>query len=232
MRPRFVSEHLHHKMAALLQSLLHGKLPRSLHWSDAVELIGHLGKVEALGGEDFAFVVGAHREFFKRPQTPEFGVEEMSRLRKFLKQAGSESAPIEYTQPCRMVVVVDHHAAHIFRDLGESRPKAEVTIEPYDPHHFHHHLVHRKEAHYQGDRVPEEAAFYEEVAAALVPANEIVLIGHGTGKSSAVVVLVEYLKKHHIDVSRRVKATETADLSALTEPEIEAIAKRHMITPV
>jgi hypothetical protein len=29
-----------------------------------------------------------------------------------------------------------------------------------------------------------------------------------------------------------VKATEIADLSALTEPEIEAIAKRHMITVI
>lgn len=227
-----MSEHLHHKMAVLLQSLLHGKLPRSLHWGDAVELVGHLGKVEALGGEDFAFVVGAHREFFKRPQTPEFGVAEVSRLRKFIKQAGSESAPIKYAQPCRMVVVIDHHAAHIFRDLGESRPKADVTIEPYDPHHFHRHLVHRKEAHYQGDRVPEETAFYEQVASALVPAREIVLIGHGTGKSSAVVFLVDYLKKHHIDISRRVEITETADLSALTEPELEAIAKRHLVTPV
>jgi predicted AAA+ superfamily ATPase len=93
-------------------------------------------------------------------------------------------------------------------------------------------LVHRKEAHYQGDRAPEETSFYEEVAAALVPANEIVLIGHGTGKSSAVDFLVEHLRKHHIDISRRVKATETADLSALTEPELEAIAKRHMTAAV
>jgi hypothetical protein len=227
-----MSEHLHHKMAALHQSLLHGKLPRNLHWSDAVELIGHLGQVETQGGEEFAFIVGAQRELFKRPHTPELGMEEVSRLRKFLKVASSESAPIEYAQPSRMVVVIDHHAAHIFQDLGESRPKDEVTKEPSDPHHFHHHLVHRKEAHYQGDRVPEDTAYYEDVAAALVPAKEIVLIGHGTGKSSALDVLVEHLKKQHIDIFQRVKATETADLSALTEPEIEAIAKRHMITVV
>ena len=127
-----------------------------------------------------------------------------------------------------MVVVIDHHAAHVFRDLGGSRPENEVTIEPYDPHHFHHHLVHRKEAHYQGDRVPEETSFYEAVAKALVPATEIVLIGHGTGKSSAVDVLTAYLKKHCPEISQRVTATETTDLSALTEPELVAIAKRHM----
>jgi hypothetical protein len=227
-----MSEHLHHKMAVLHQSLLHGKLPRTLHWKDAVELIGHLGSVEPLGGDDFNFIVGRQREAFKRPRTPEFGLAEVSRLRKFLKEAGSESTPAELAQPSRMVVVIDHHAAHLYRDLGLSRPQDEATIEPYDPHHFHHHLVHRKEAHYQGDRVPEEMSFYEEVAAALGAANEIVLIGSGTGKSSAVAVLAEYLEKHHADIFRRVKATEMVDLSALTEPEIEAIAKRHMITVV
>jgi hypothetical protein len=227
-----MSEHLHHKLAAIHESLLHGKLPRSLHWSDVVDLIGHLGQVQAHGGDEFAFVVGTQRELFKRPHTPEFGVEEVSRLRQFLKKAGSESPPNKLIQPGRMIVVIDHHAAHIFRDQGESTPRDDVTLTPYDPYHFHRHLVHRKEAHYEGDRVPEETSFYEEVAAALGSANEIVLIGHGTGKSSAVNVLEEYLKKHHIDLSRRVKATETADLSAVTDAEIEAIAKRHMIAVV
>ncbi len=223
-----MSEHLHQKFAAIHQSLLHGKLPRSLHWSDVIELIGHLGQVQATGGDEFAFVVGTQREVFKKPHTPELDVEEVSRLRKFLKEAGTESPPGKSAQASRMVVVIDHHAAHVYRDLGQSRPQDVAAITPYDPHHFHHHLVHRKEAHYEGDRVPEETSFYEDVAAALVSASEIVLIGHGTGKSSAVDVLVEYLKKHHVELSRRIKATENADLSALTEPQIEAIAKRHM----
>jgi hypothetical protein len=227
-----MTEHLHHKFAKLHQSLLHGKLPRSLHWSDIVELIGHLGQVQAHGENEFAFVVGARREIFKRPHTPEMGVEEVSRLRKFLKEAGSESPSNKFTQPRRMIVVIDHHAARIFHNFGENRPQDTATVTPYDPHHFHHHLIHRKEAHYEGERVPEEPSFYEEVAAALVSANEIVLIGHGTGKSSALSALEEYLKKHHIELSRRVKATETLDLSALTDPEIEAIANRHMIAVV
>lgn len=142
------------------------------------------------------------------------------------------SAPAKHAQTCRIVVAIDHHAAHIFLNPGEPKPAKELTIEPYDPHHFHHHLVHRKEAHYKGDRAPEETSFYEEVAKALVPAQEIVLIGHGTGKSSAVEHLVEYLKKHHIDISRRITATEIADLSALTQPQIEALAKKHLSADV
>ncbi len=223
---RIVSDHLHHKLAVLHQSLLHGKLPRSLHWSDALELIEHLGTAQPTGGGDFTFVVGTQRECFKQPHTPELGTDEVSRLRRFLKGAASESPAIAPAQAGRMIVVIDHHAAHIFRDVGGSRPGSEATIEPYDPHHFRRHLVHRKEAHYQGDRAPEETSYYEEVAAALAPATGIILIGHGTGKSSALDALVAYLKKHRPEVSRRVTATGTADLSALTEPEVEAIARR------
>jgi hypothetical protein len=227
-----MSEHLHHKLASAHQSLLHGKLPRNLNWNDALEIVGHFGQVEPHGGDEFAFVVGTRREFFKRPHSHSLGVEEVSRLRKLLQQAGPETAPETapdgLLQPCRMVVVIDHHAARIYQDRNGNRPQEEVKITPYDPLGFHRHLIHRKEAHYQGGRVPEETSFYEEVAKSLVPASEIVLIGHGTGKSSAVDFLTEYLKKHHPEISRLVTAIETVDLSALTDPEVEAIAKRHM----
>jgi stalled ribosome rescue protein Dom34 len=127
-----------------------------------------------------------------------------------------------------MVVVIDHHAAHIYHDLGGSKPQDEVTVKPYDPFGFQHHLIHRKEAHYKGEHVPEEDSWYEEIAADLVHAKAIILIGHGTGKSSAADFLSEYLKTHHPETFQRIIANETADLSALTEPEIEAIAKKHL----
>ena len=183
------------------------------------------------------FRVGSQRVFFKRPQTHDLGLEEVSRLRKFLKEAGpalhkSGSHAEEPAQPSRMIVVIDHHAAHVYQDFGGSRPADEHKVQPYDPYNFHHHLIHRKEAHYRGERVPEEDSFYEEIAKDITPANEIVLIGHATGKSNAADFLKEYLKTHHPDISRRVIATESADLSAVTEPEIEALAKRHMIPVV
>lgn len=216
-----MSEHLHHKLAVLRQNLLQGKLPRAVRWDDALELIEHLGRVEAHGGEEFAFVVGAHRELFKRPHGQDLGIDEVSRLRKFLKAAGAGPEAAEQAQPAT-VVVIDHHSARVFHG------QADVAVKPYDPHHFHHHLIHRKEAHYEGERVPEETSFYEEIAAALVPAQEIVLVGHGVGKSSAVEVLLSYLKSHHADVARRVKRVEVVDLSALSEAQIEAIVTRSL----
>jgi hypothetical protein len=227
-----MSAHIRHDLDLLHTSLLTGKLPRNVTWAETIDLIGRIGGVQPHGSDEFVFTVGSQRAFFKHPHTHELGVEEVARLRKFLRDAGPTLANGQSSQPCRMVVVIGHHAAHVYQDLGEKVPEPEHTVRPYDPFGFHHHLIHRKEAHYEGERVPEEKSFYEEVAKDLLPANEIVLIGHGTGKSSAVDHLAEYLKVNHHDISRHVIATETADLSALTESEIEAVAKRHMIAVV
>ena len=216
-------------LESLYQNLVNGKLPHNLSWSDAVELVEDLGEVEAHGNDEFVFRVGSQRVFFKRPHTHDLGLEEVSRLRKFLKEAGPGPQVEEPAIPGRTIVVIDHHAAHVYRDFGGSRPAGEQKVQPYDPFHFHHHLIHRKEAHYRGERVPEEDSFYEEVTKDITPAGEIVLIGHAIGKSNAGDFLKEYLKTHHPDVSRRVIATESVDLSALTEPEVEALARRHMI---
>ena len=155
-------------------------------------------------------------------------MEEVSRLRKFLQEAGLGKHIEEPAKPPRTIVVIDHHAAHVYQDFGGNRPADAHKVRPYDPFNFHHHLIHRKEAHYRGERVPEEHSFYEKVAKDLTPANEIVLIGHATGTSNA----ADFLKEYHPDIFRKVIATESADLSAVTEPEIEALAKRHMITGV
>ena len=195
----WMNTHIRHDHEELLASLIGGKLPRNLSWSAVVDLIGKIGEVQGHGNDEFAFVVGAQRDFFKRPSTHNLEMEEISRLRRFLKEAGV---------------------------LG--LPENEVTVKPYDPFGFQHHLVHRKEAHYIGDHVPEETSFYEEIARKLVNASAIILIGHAKGKSSAVDVLREYLKTHHRETFDRIIATENADLSALTEAEIEAIAKKRI----
>ena len=217
-----------HDDKELLESLVSGKLPRNLSWNSVIDLIGHIGEVQPHGNDEFIFAVGSQRSFFKRPSGHNLAVEEISRLRRFLKEAGALGMPANGPEIGRMVVVIDHHVARIYHDLGDSRSQGEVTVKPYDPFGFERHLIHRKEAHYKGDRVPEEDLYYEEIAKDLVHAEEIILIGHGTGKSSAAGFLTEYLKAHRPEEFQRIVATETADLSALTEPQIEEIAKRHI----
>jgi len=222
-----MSEHLRHHHKELLESLVSGKLPRNLNWSSLIDLIAQIGEVQPHGNDEFAFVVGSQRCFFKRPSTHNLDVEEISRLRRFLKEAGLPGIALNVDQAGRTIVVIDHHVAHVYHDLAGNRPGGEVTVRPYDPLGFQHHLIHRKEAHYKGERVPEEDSYYKDIAMDLVGADAIILIGHGTGKSSAAEFLTEYLKVHHPDEFRRIIKTETAELSALTEPQIEELARKH-----
>jgi hypothetical protein len=94
------------------------------------------------------FVINGQSVFFKKPHTHNLGVEEVSRLRKLLKEPvpdahKSDARVEEPAQPGRMIVVIDHHAAHFYQDFGGSRPADEHKAQPYDPFNFHHHLIHR-----------------------------------------------------------------------------------------
>ena len=217
---------IRHDHAVLLDSLLHSKLPRNLSWEKVVDLITKIGVVEPRGNDEFAFVIGTQRAYFKKPSSHDLDVEEVSHLRKFLKEAQMPDQHAEAPPSLRTVVVIDHHAAHIYRDTADNLETGEKTVRPYDPFDFHHHLIHRKESHYRGGRVPEESAYYEEVARDRFAAQEIVLIGNATGTSSALQVLTKYLAVHHPGVAERVVDTEHADLSALTDAEIEALARK------
>lgn len=223
---------LRHDHEELLESLIDGKLPRNLTWAAVIDLIEKIGQIEPHGNDDFAFVVGSQREFFKRPSGHDMEEEDVSRLRRFLKESGVQGKSARAHRSGRVVVVIDHHAAHIYQELGGSRPEDELTVKPYDPFGFEHHLVHRKEDDFKGNRVPEEDSYYEEIDKDLAHAKAIILIGHGTGKSNAADFLSAYLKTHDPETFERIIANETADLSALTEPEIEQIAKKHILAPV
>ncbi len=80
------TESKHHLESVRLQ-LLGGKLPHNLSWSEVVDLIDHLGEVQARGDNEYVFRVGTQRAFFKRPNTHDLDTEEVSRLRKFLRDA-------------------------------------------------------------------------------------------------------------------------------------------------
>jgi hypothetical protein len=129
------------------------------------------------------------------------------------------------------IVLVDHHRTRFFQAADESGHLAELErVEPYDPHGFRRHLEHRA-SDYQGQRVPEEDAYYEQIAQRLKAASSIVLVGDAKGKSSAVKFLSEYLREKHREIAERVIATEDADLSKVTLLELERIARQYASRP-
>lgn len=125
------------------------------------------------------------------------------------------------------IMLIDHRSARFFEPASEGRLTEGEHLEPKDPHGFERHLEHRKEADYKGQRVPEADEFYERISQRLRNAPSILLLGDGTGKSSAMRYFEAYLKERHSEISGRVVGAQDADLSAISLGEIEQIARRY-----
>lgn len=70
-----------------------------------------------------------------------------------------------------------------------------------------------------------EREFLEQVATAVAPAADILIIGHGKGKSNAMIRLAQHLERHHPAVAKKVVGAIDANLPAMTEPQILATAR-------
>ena len=129
------------------------------------------------------------------------------------------------------MVAVDHHEARVYHlDVG-SHDLSEHAIKPYDPHHFLHHLSHKDQPRERGQRAPEDAGFYEEIAGALIAAKRIVVVGHGAGHSNAAVHLVEHLRTHHHNTFRHLTRMITADFADMTPGELLDAGRRALCDP-
>jgi hypothetical protein len=211
-------------MVSTLNLILSGH-PVGLGWDDVISLITHIGKVVSHVDGVFVFEVNHKRGSFTRRRdnvVPDYVV---SDLRKFLESAEAEM--FVRHQVDTSIVVIDHRAARILK-LGRDANRAPVNQKPNDPHGFHRHLIHRREAHYEGERVPEDTSFFERIAHDLTSSGPIVIFGHGHGKSDEADLLLAYLHKHHPELADRVLATGHGDLSALSESLIEAEVCGHL----
>jgi hypothetical protein len=199
---------------------------------DVVALIEKIGAVQEKGNNNFSFDVGGEHYLMHKPHTKDLTSSEVVDLRHFLQRMGwSPEAPSQASArpepaPPALMVVVDHHGARIYRIDMASGDSSKRELTPYDPHHFLHHLTHKEQSREQGQRAPEDAAFYQRIGDALAAGGRIVVVGHGTGKSNAARHLTEYLRTHHSETYQRIVREIGADLSAITTPQLLALAEQ------
>jgi hypothetical protein len=230
-----------HRLKTLRRIFSH-PLEHNLEWDDVVNLVRDLGSVEERHNGEVSFTLGTVGVLFRRPHGKDIAGEDVIRLRKLFADAGfsadgdaAESAAetaVDGRSPT-IVVAADHHVSRVFELGRDGEHMQEIThVSPADPDGFRRHLEHKKEADYKGERIPEDSAYYERIATALKPAQRILLIGDATGKSSATAYLLECLEKRHAEIFRCVSGTVVADLSALTDGQLEAIARNFFAEPI
>jgi hypothetical protein len=121
-----------------------------------------------------------------------------------------------------LLVVIDHQEARVYRTEVSGAVPERIT--PYDPHGYGRHL-HSAHEWTDGKRQPERKSFYEAVAKTLQGAGQVLLFGSGTGRSSAMDMLLADLRAHHPDVAERVVGSVVVDDHHTTEGELLAQAR-------
>ena len=121
-----------------------------------------------------------------------------------------------------LLVVIDHQEAKVYRT--EIHGAVPERIAPYDPHGYGRHL-HSAHEWTDGKRQPERKSYYEAVAKTLHGAEQVLLFGSGTGRSSAMDQLLADLKEHHADVAAKVVGSIVVDAHHTTENELLAQAR-------
>ncbi len=218
-----------------LELLFAHPIARNLEWQSAVSLLSRLGTVEQLANNETSIRIGAEHQMLRRPHSKDLSVEDIMALRHLLTRSGwsAQHAP-SLPALTDFLIAIDHHEARVYHvDLRPADP-SEHTIKPYDPHHFLRHLTHKDRTRQQGERAAEDPSFYERIAQAVassVPHGRIVIVGHGKGHSDAAHHLEEWIHLHHPETFQRITSALAVDLSALTSPQLLALARDTLAPP-
>jgi hypothetical protein len=130
--------------------------------------------------------------------------------------------PDDSTTAPHLLVVIDHQEAQVYRT--EVHGAVPVRIVPFDPHGHGKHL-HSAHEWTDGKRQPERKSFYEAIAKTLRGAEQVLLFGSGTGRSSAMEMLLTDLKAHHSDVAEKIIGSVVVDAHHTTENQLLAKAR-------
>jgi len=224
--------HLERSQLKTLEAIFGHPSAHNLEWSDTVALIEKIGDVEQKANNEFAFKVAGERHLMHKPHSKDLTGTDVVALRSFLQNAGwtaSGAAPAQAadipTLPS-LLVVVDHHGAKIYHIDISGNDVSTHTIEPYDPHHFLHHLTHKDQDREKGQRAPEDSSFYQRISHALAGTERILVVGHGSGHSNAAHHLIDYIRSHDSDTYGRIVDELTADLSSITLLQLLALARK------
>lgn len=123
-----------------------------------------------------------------------------------------------------VLLTITRDEAKVWATGLEKASKPE-KIKALDDKGKHHHV--RQAQHHKGHGVdPDEKVFFESITTAIRPANEVLVMGHGSGKSNAAHNFINFLKEKHQDVAKKIVAELDIDIERMSENEVLAQARK------
>ena len=122
------------------------------------------------------------------------------------------------------ILVINYHGAEIYpTDATDGAPSRIVPEDPRGRLRTMHHKAGNPEGWY--GRI--EEGWYADLAKALRPAAEILIIGTGQGHSNGTLRFMQYLAQHDHDLMKRIVGSIETDDEDLTEAKILALARSY-----
>lgn len=164
---------------------------------------------------------------------PDLDAEAVMRVRRFLEEAGVrpdhpevDPASPRGDQSHRLVLHLNHHQTDAYRLEGNDVEHA--VLRPHGVWGSGQSLTHRHDRDVAGQRAPLDADYLARITAAMVDADAVLLLGHGTGASDMRQVLLHHLQTHRRDLLDRIVGIETLDDGGMSEAQLLAIAREHL----
>jgi hypothetical protein len=226
--------HLDHHHRTTAEAILSHPVSHNIEWHDVLSLLEAIGEVTEEHNGKFKVSVGGETEMLRRPSGKDIGEQTVVDLRRMLGAAGLTAEGLrehrgvsaEPAAPAprgHAILVISYHGADIYpTDEMNGAPRRIVPEDPRGELRTMHHKANNPDGWY--GRI--EKSWYAELATALRPAAEILIIGNGHGHSNGMLQFMQYLAQHDHDLMKRIVGSVESDSEDLTEGEILALAKQ------
>lgn len=122
-----------------------------------------------------------------------------------------------------VVVAVTQNEARVWTAGLDKNSKPEKVKAP--EHEGRHHHMRQARHHLSHEHGLHDDSYYDAIAKAVEEAEEILVIGHGKGKASHMLRLVQYWERKHPLIARKVVGSIDSDLPAMSENQILAASR-------
>ena len=225
--------HLDHHHRSTAEAILSHPVSHNIEWRDVLSLLEAIGEVSEEHNGKFKVRVGGETETLHRPSGKDVSEQTVVDLRRMLGGAGitaeglrerrDPSAGAAAPEPSgHAILVITYHGADVY--ATDSTNGAPRRIVPKDPR-GRLRTMHHKADNPGGWYGTIEQSWYAELAEALRPAAEILIIGNGKGHSNGTLQFMQYLAQHDHDLMKRIVGSIESDAEDLTEAQILALAK-------
>jgi hypothetical protein len=195
----------------------------NIGWREVTAMLRNLCQVEEKPNGSLRFTRRGQTLVMRTPLTKEVGdINELNAIRDFLLR--TDEVPAETGEPStHWVLVIDHHQARIFNS-DQPGTKALMIQPPPTTDHFQHtfdsvDFSHSRDPHGQN-------TYFASLAQALKAADNLLIMGSGTGTGSCMHQFNSWVKSHHPDLSGQIIGTVAVNEHHLSDHQLLELARK------